>query len=81
MRTSTSYWKPSKRFWPSSASTRSFFANASRSRSSPTRMPLRVALLAYAGPMPRLVVPILPPASSASRSPSISWCGRATWPP
>ena len=35
-----------------------------------TRMPERYALVAYAGPMPRLVVPILPPPRASSRSPS-----------
>ena len=43
MSASTSYWKPSKRLAPSSASLRSLSANTSKSRRSQTRMPLRVA--------------------------------------
>jgi hypothetical protein len=76
--TSTSYWKPSKRFWPSSARTLSLAAKLSRFLRSPTRSPFLVAFDAYAGPMPRFVVPICFPASSASLSPSIS-CGNIPW--
>lgn len=45
----------------SAASLRSLSAKAAWSRRSLTRRPLRVALDAYAGPMPRLVVPIFLP--------------------
>ena len=69
---STSYWKPLKRCWPSSARFLSFAANVSMSLRSPTRMPFLYALEAYAGPMPRFVVPIFLPASSSSLNPSIS---------
>ena len=69
---STSYSKPSNRAAASAASVRKAFANLSASRISPKRTPLRVALEAYAGPMPRFVVPILFPLNSASRKPSIS---------
>ena len=58
----------------------SFSRKISGSSRSCTRMPTRLALSAYAGPMPRLVVPslFLPRCRSISRS-SSWWYGRIRW--
>mmetsp|Transcript_4632 Transcript_4632/g.15414 ORF Transcript_4632/g.15414 Transcript_4632/m.15414 type:complete len:218 (-) Transcript_4632:368-1021(-) len=71
---STSYSKLGKRAAASFASALRPSANLIGFRMSPTRTPLRVAFEAYAGPIPRLVVPILFPESSSSRKPSTSLC-------
>ena len=44
------------------------------SRTSPTRIPARLTLSTYAGPMPFNVVPIFPSPRAASRAASMAWC-------
>ena len=70
---SSSYTRWSQTFFSTTASS-SFWRRIFGSRRSWTRIPIRVALSAYAGPIPRRVVPIWSRPRRRSRAPSSATC-------